>query len=632
MADANQTTGCDLRQYANTLALLNPEDREFFAQHFLDSDSDDDGDFLGFEDVNFIPIERIANPDDDADFPEDVANNWSRNPIDDVVQLTMPYDYSMVGMKVPVPADASPLDFIRLFLTDEVLEIIVRETNLYAEQVIAEKRRRGLLSPFSRMQRWYNVNKDELSVFLGLTITMGLVDKGDLGDYWSTSEVLRTPFFPNCMSRNRYEIILQFLHFNDNEAMPVDRSSEDFDPLYKIRPVYDIITRRFQEVYHPNKCLSLDEAMVPWRGNLAMRVYVPSKPDRFGMKAFTVNEAKTGYTIAYNLYTGRNFNPYPDAEESELDEGMTYKIVMGLLTSSKLLDMGHSVYMDNYYMSPTLVDALSSRDTVAVGTVRLNRKEMPKALQKTKLKRGGTIWRRHGELLALKWHDKRDVTILSNAHTAEWGFDGKSTDGDGNPVLKPTSVLEYNKYMGGTDLSDQMCKYYPLLRRRNKWYIKLFFSLLGLLITNAFILWRKFSPDEDQRKMSHAKFRLEAVEQLVGSASNAPTPVQDPRARRSVGMSIRRLTERHFPSKIKPKEGAMKTNPCRECLCCKDRLKGDQQYQLTFGRQHHGRVRYPTSRYECRQCGVALCIDGCFEVYHTFKHYANIDPVSLQAN
>ena len=114
-------SGCDLRQYANTLALLNPEDIEFFAQPFLDSYSDDDGEFWGFEDLNFIPIEWLANASDDANFPEDVANNGSRNSIDDVVMLTMPYDYSMVGMNVLVPADASPFEFLR----NKILEIIV---------------------------------------------------------------------------------------------------------------------------------------------------------------------------------------------------------------------------------------------------------------------------------------------------------------------------------------------------------------------------------------------------------------------------------------------------------------------------------------------------------------------------
>ena len=29
--------------------------------------------------------------------------------------------------------------------------------------------------------------------------------------------------------------------------------------------------------------------------------------------------------------------------------------------------------------------------------------------------------------------------------------------------------------------------------------------------------------------------------------------------------------------------------------------------------------------YECKTCGVALCIDPCFEIYHTKKYYAQQD-------
>ena len=119
----------NLRHYANILRTVNPEDRDFFARYFLDSDSDDEGDFYGFEDVNFIPIERIENRQGDFDFPADVANGWSSEPADDIDQMVMPYDYASVGINEDVPADATPLSFVKFFLTDEVLDIIIAETN-----------------------------------------------------------------------------------------------------------------------------------------------------------------------------------------------------------------------------------------------------------------------------------------------------------------------------------------------------------------------------------------------------------------------------------------------------------------------------------------------------------------------
>ena len=48
---------------------------------------------------------------------------------------------------------------------------------------------------FHRKQRWKATTPDEIRVFFALTIAMGLVRKDDVDKYWSTDEVLDTPFF-----------------------------------------------------------------------------------------------------------------------------------------------------------------------------------------------------------------------------------------------------------------------------------------------------------------------------------------------------------------------------------------------------------------------------------------------------
>jgi len=86
-----------------------------------------------------------------------------------------------------------------------------------------------------------------------------------------------------------------------------------------------------------------------------------------------------------------------------------------LTLGKQLLDQG---YMDNWYSSPALFRQLRQRDTDAVGTVRLSRRRMPPDL-KPKIPRG-TITARYSEnLMALKWHDKREITILSTFHVSD---------------------------------------------------------------------------------------------------------------------------------------------------------------------------------------------------------------------
>jgi hypothetical protein len=105
-----------------------------------------------------------------------------------------------------------------------------------------------------------------------------------------------------------------------------------------------------------------------------------------------------------------------------------------------LLGKGYTVYTDNYYSSSTLFDKLRSEDT----TVRLTRKEMPIAL-KRKMKKGEIICRQRENLLALKWTDKRDGSILSTKHTAQCSVLLNKVDrntGDPKVTNKFTSELK----------------------------------------------------------------------------------------------------------------------------------------------------------------------------------------------
>ena len=61
------------------------------------------------------------------------------------------------------------------------------------------------------------MNINEMKKFLGLIFRTGIICKPTLKDYWSTDSMIETPIFGKVISRNRFEIILSYLHFNDNE-------------------------------------------------------------------------------------------------------------------------------------------------------------------------------------------------------------------------------------------------------------------------------------------------------------------------------------------------------------------------------------------------------------------------------
>lgn len=60
----------------------------------------------------------------------------------------------------------------------------------------------------------------------------------------------------------------------------------------------------------------------------------------------------------------------------------------------------------------------------------------------------------------LKWHDKRDVLMVSTCHddgmTNVSSWRGESS--------KPNMVIDYNDAKKGIDVADQLCSYYSPLR------------------------------------------------------------------------------------------------------------------------------------------------------------------------
>ena len=86
------------------------------------------------------------------------------------------------GIKVDV--DDNPLEYLQLFLTAEVIDKIVIETNRYQEQEAATPQR------FSRRRKWEPVTSEDIWKFLGLIILQGVVGNpckngtGPRTNYW----------------------------------------------------------------------------------------------------------------------------------------------------------------------------------------------------------------------------------------------------------------------------------------------------------------------------------------------------------------------------------------------------------------------------------------------------------------
>ena len=172
-------------------------------------------------------------------------------------------------------------DYFALFINDDLLNCFVAEANRYATKFIAE----GNLRRRSCANDWSPTDRTEMKKFLGLFFLMGIIHKPGINMYWSKDPLFCTPLFSAIMSRNRFQLLLKFLHFNDNSNMPAPTDPSP-DKLFKLRPLMDHLFEKFQEVYVPACNISIDESLLLWKGRLGFKQYILLNRARFGVKSF----------------------------------------------------------------------------------------------------------------------------------------------------------------------------------------------------------------------------------------------------------------------------------------------------------------------------------------------------------
>ena len=176
-------------------------------------------------------------------------------------QPPIPHFTGISKINVDVLEDADVNFFVDLFITEELIDMIAGQTNLYAEQY---RETNPNLSRNSRPGRWYNVKNREMKDFIALLLLTDVIQKPEINHYWSTDPLLKSSIFNETMVRNRYQAIMEFLHFNDNSNYNPNEPA--IDKLYKIRPVMEYLVHRFQTMYTPEKNLSIDEELLLFKG------------------------------------------------------------------------------------------------------------------------------------------------------------------------------------------------------------------------------------------------------------------------------------------------------------------------------------------------------------------------------
>ena len=63
----------------------------------------------------------------------------------------------------------------------------------------------------------------------------------------------------------------------------------------KVRKFLDLIVPLFESEYSTQENVSIDEAMIPFKGRLRFKQYMKDKPTKWGIKVFVLADATNGY-------------------------------------------------------------------------------------------------------------------------------------------------------------------------------------------------------------------------------------------------------------------------------------------------------------------------------------------------
>ena len=105
------------------------------------------------------------------------------------------------------------------------------------------------------MAGFQNVVLEEMMAFISLNIALGIVNTSDIKDFWFPDPILSHPWFPSVMSRDRFLLILQCLHVNNND------NDTGNDKLFELTPFLDHVVKQCKRLYKPNHDVSVDEQM-----------------------------------------------------------------------------------------------------------------------------------------------------------------------------------------------------------------------------------------------------------------------------------------------------------------------------------------------------------------------------------
>lgn len=238
------------------------------------------------------------------------------------------------------------------------------------------------------------------------------------------------------------------------------------------------------KVVAPEERQSIDKQIIPFKGRSPLKQYVKSKPHKWGYKVF-MRADSSGMMHDFIIYEGKG-------TAHDHGFGISGDIVIYLVKDLPE-HKSHKLFFDNWFTSLRLVEELSCKGFLCVGTFRADRTEKCPLAVDAALKvqgRGSVDFRLDEEsnIGIIKWFDNSSAHLVSTYAGFQLSDTSKRWNSKEKHIVdvpRPFAVREYNAFMGGVDLADMLIELYRTDHNSKRWYMQIFFWMIDVSVVNG---------------------------------------------------------------------------------------------------------------------------------------------------
>lgn len=148
-----------------------------------------------------------------------------------------------------------------------------------------------------------DTNVYEIKALFGLLYVAGVLKAShiNLEHLWS-DDAFAPELFRSVVSLKRFRFLLRMLRFDD---ITTRKERKESDKLAPIRELFEGFLEKCTMNYEVGAQCTIDEMLDGFRGRCSFRQYIPSKPAKYGIKIYSVEDSNNYYTANMEIYCGK---------------------------------------------------------------------------------------------------------------------------------------------------------------------------------------------------------------------------------------------------------------------------------------------------------------------------------------